>query len=105
MKTLHQLRCEIENIVKDLGLDETRTAVEQCGKWFHILIAASEFRGKSQGERENIIWREFERRLDDDTILSITQCYLLTPEEQVKDMPMAGSKTTEFPAEFPVGPG
>ncbi len=105
MKTLHQLRCEIENITRDLGFGEARTAVEQCGKWFHILIAASEFRGKSQGERENIIWREFERRLDDETILSITQCYLLTPGEQGNDMPAAGLKANEFPAEFSIGPG
>jgi len=28
-----------------------------------------------------MIWRGLEKRLDDETILSITQCYLLTPEE------------------------
>ncbi len=82
MMTLNELNRVMKEISHDLALRQAETRVEQNGKWFHVFITAEEFRGKSQGERENLIWREFERRLDDEAILSVTQCYLLTPEEQ-----------------------
>lgn len=79
--TLDELNRVMKEIAHDLALGEADIKTEQNGRWFHVFITAAEFRDKSQGERENMIWREFERRLDDETILSVTQCYLLTPEE------------------------
>ena len=76
-----KLEEELRNIVNDLGFRDATTEVEQPGRWFHVVIATKDFEGKTAGERENVIWREFEERFDDETILSITQCYLLTPEE------------------------
>ncbi len=71
----------LENIVSDLGLGDPKVQAEQSGRWLHVLISSRDFSGKSTGERENLIWSEFEKRFDDETILSITQCYLLTPTE------------------------
>ena len=88
MMTLNELNRVMKEISHDLALRQTETRVEQNGRWFHVFITAGEFRGRSQGERENLIWREFERRLDDEAILSVTQCYLLTPEEQAAEMPL-----------------
>ena len=85
--TLNELSRVMREISRDLSLRQADTKVEQNGRWFHVFIIAEGFRGRSQGERENLIWREFERRLDDEAILSITQCYLMTPEEQAAEMP------------------
>ncbi len=80
--TLDRVRAEVSGIANDLGLRGARTEVEQSGRWLHILISSEDFRGRSAGERDNVVWREFERRFDDETLLAITQCYLVTPEEQ-----------------------
>ena len=82
MMTEKQIRDELENIVIDLGLEDADTHVDINRKWIHVLISTSSFENKSAQERENLIWKEFEKRFDDETILSITQCYLLTPEER-----------------------
>jgi len=86
--TLNEMNRVMREISRDLALGQAETGVEQNGRWFHVFIIAEEFRGRSQGERENLIWREFERRLDDEAILSVTQCYLLTPEERAAEMPL-----------------
>ncbi|MCX7044004.1 MAG: hypothetical protein NTX50_00770 [Candidatus Sumerlaeota bacterium] len=82
MMTLEQIQSELAKIAQDLGLKNAETKAEKPRKWVHVLIASEDFEGKAASERDNIIWREFERRFDDDTILSITQCYLLTPEQR-----------------------
>ncbi|GEM_PF-2451368 len=82
MLTLEQVDQELNQIAKDLNLPEAEVHAEQSGNWYHVLISSPFFEGKSSTDRNNLIWREFERRFDDDTILSITQCYLLTPEEK-----------------------
>ena len=82
MMTLEQIESELKEMVRDLGLTHAEIEVEQNWKWVHVLLSCDDFRGKSAGERDNLIWKEFERRFDDETILSITQCYLLTPEER-----------------------
>ena len=79
--TLSEIEYQLQDMARDLDLEEASVEVEQSGRWLHVLISARDFEGKSAGERDNIIWREFERRFDDETILAITQCYLLTPEE------------------------
>lgn len=81
MMVLHDIQRELDQIARDLKLSQPEVRAEQSGRWFHVLIVSEDFRGKSSGERDNLIWREFERRFDDSTILAITQCYLLTPDE------------------------
>lgn len=85
---LEQKVCEI---ARALGLRDVQITVEQPGKWYHVLIVSPDFCDRSQGERENIVWSGFEQHLDDETILSITQCYLLTPEERKSTMPMTAT--------------
>lgn len=70
----------------ELNLKDAEVQVDSSGKWVHVMISTSSFEGKSAGERENIIWREFEKQFDDQTILSITQCYLLTPTERMASL-------------------
>lgn len=82
MMTLDQIRQELANIARALDLRDAETRAEQNRKWIHIMISSPDFCGKSAGERDNLIWKEFEERFDDETILAITQCYLLTPEER-----------------------
>jgi acid stress-induced BolA-like protein IbaG/YrbA len=84
MMTKEQIEEVLRNIVRDRQLRDAKTTVEQSGRWIHVLLSTPYFQGKTQGERENFIWSEFEKRLDDETILSITQCYLLTPEEEAE---------------------
>ncbi len=81
MMTVVQIRNSLEKIVSDLGLKDPKIQAEQSGNWVHVLISSQDFSGKSSGDRDNMIWRELEKRFDDETILSITQCYLLTPKE------------------------
>lgn len=82
MMDLKKIKKALNDIVHNLKLRDPETAVEISGKWIHILIATKTFHGKSQRERENMVWSEFEKRLDDETLISITQCYLLTPKER-----------------------
>jgi len=82
MFSVPEVRQRVKAITTQLALRDPETVVEQSGRWLHILIATPDFEGKTPSERENIIWREFERQFDDETILAITQCYLLTPKEK-----------------------
>jgi hypothetical protein len=77
----------VKAITKRLALRDAETVVEQSGRWLHILIATPDFEGKTASERENIIWREFEEQFDDETILAITQCYLMTAKERLAVAP------------------
>lgn len=77
----------LRTIAQTLKLREPEISVEKPGRWIHVLIASPDFEGKTAGERENVVWRELERVLDDETLLAITQCYLLTPEERSLAMP------------------
>ena len=81
MMTATEIEGILKDIVSDLRLMAPAVRAEQSGRWIHVSITSPAFSGKSAGERDNMIWRELEKRLDDETILSITQCYLLTPEE------------------------
>jgi acid stress-induced BolA-like protein IbaG/YrbA len=90
MMTVTQIRNILEKIASDLRLRDPKIEAEQSGKWIHLLISSQDFSGKSAGDRDNMIWRELEKRLDDETILAITQCYLLTPKEY-RESAMAGS--------------
>lgn len=81
MMTLRRIQRTLDDMVKDLGFKKSYTLAERSGRWLHVLISTKDFEGKTQMERESIIWREFEKRLDDPTLISITQCYLLTPKE------------------------
>lgn len=87
MMDISKVDQEIQGMVRDIPLHDAEIHVEKPGNWIHILIATPDFEGKTAGERENIIWRELERRLDDETLLTITQCYLMTPEEKAVAMP------------------
>jgi len=87
MMTLNQIEAELKKIVSDLNLTKPDVQVEQVGRWIHVLVSTADFISMSPGERDNLIWREFEKRFDDETILAITQCYLLTPEQRQTAVP------------------
>jgi len=87
MMSLRQVRRRLQDVARNLKLHKPEIHVEKPGKWIHILIAAPDFKGMSASERENVVWRELEHQLDDETILSITQCYLMTPKERSAAMP------------------
>ncbi len=80
--SIDQVKDALEAIARDLRLGDREPEVELSRRWIHVVFTSDAFRGMTQGQRENLVWREFERRLDDETILAITQCYLLTPEER-----------------------
>jgi len=82
MMELKKIKKALKDIVRDLKLKNAETDAEINGKWVHLLIVAEEFAGLPQRNRENMVWRELERKFDDETLISITQCYLLAPEEQ-----------------------
>ena len=87
MINLNEIKQGLQDIAGKLNLHNPEIQVEKSGKWVHILISATDFQGKSASERENIVWKELEHQFDDETILSITQCYLMTPEESTVAMP------------------
>ena len=84
MMTRGQIEAALQVVVAELHLSQARTHVEMNRRWIHVLVTTPSFAGKTSSERDNLIWREFEKRLDDETILAITQCYLLTPEEEAE---------------------
>jgi len=81
MKNGHEIQKDLDEITSTLGLSGVQTKVEPSGKWLHLLIACNEFEHMTPTQRENIVWKEFEKRFDDPTILSITQCHLLSGTE------------------------
>jgi acid stress-induced BolA-like protein IbaG/YrbA len=81
MKKDYEIQKDLDNITSTLGLSGVHTMAEPSGKWLHLLIACNEFENMTQTQRENIVWKEFEKHFDDSTILSITQCYLLSAAE------------------------
>ncbi|MBI3922880.1 MAG: hypothetical protein HY318_15775 [Armatimonadetes bacterium] len=95
MMTPEHIKQRLDEIVAKLRLTDAIVDVEQPGNWIHIVIATRDFEGKTTGERENLIWRVFEKEFDDETILSITQCYLVTPEEYEETFSPDGSRAHE----------
>lgn len=89
MMTDDQIRGALEGIARDLHFQNVEIQVERNRIWIHILFATSNFEGKSMSERKNIMWREFENRLDDETLISITQCHLMTPAEREETLRVA----------------
>jgi hypothetical protein len=82
MMRREEIESAVSTIVQDLGLRDAQTTVELNRQWVHLLVSSPSFEGKTARERENMVWKEIEKHLDDNTILSITQCYLVTPEER-----------------------
>ena len=81
MASAKQMEQKLQIITKKLNLTSVIVKAETPRRWIHVLVVAKEFEKMSAGVRENIIWKEFEEHFDDETILAITQCYLLTPQE------------------------
>lgn len=77
-----ELKNRILKIAAAKKLREPLAEVETVRIWKHVKLVSPSFQGKSQRERENLVWSGMEEELDDETILSISQCYLLTPEEE-----------------------
>jgi len=81
MKNNCEIQKDLDDITSALGLSGVHTMVELSGKWLHILIVCNDFDNMTQTQRENTVWKEFEKHFDDTTILSITQCHLLSGAE------------------------
>ena len=76
-----KIKNKIKKILKDANINYKLIEVEKNRIWIHIIVVSEDFIGKTSSERENIMWREFEKEFDDEAILSISQCYFLTQEE------------------------
>ncbi len=50
----------------------------------HIYMEAPEFSGKTDTERDLMIWPALEKKLPEDVIVKITACVLLEPEEETE---------------------
>lgn len=93
MMTVEQIEDALKKLAEHLGLKDPDLRAEMPRTWVHILIATPSFEGKSASERENMAWRGLEKFLDDETLLSITQCYLLTPAEMEEAFPFESGAT------------
>jgi len=76
-----KIKNKIKKILNNININYKLIEVEKKRIWIHIIIVSEDFIGKSSAEREERMWREFEKEFDDETILSISQCYFLTQEE------------------------
>ena len=76
----------LKQAVEKMGLKQVQVASEVSRLWIHVVIVSPDFENLSQMQRENIAWKAFEQTFDDRTLLSISQCYLLSPEEYQAQM-------------------
>lgn len=83
MNKVEDIENKLKGITTSLALTGVHTMVETStsGDWLHVVVACNEFEALTQTQRESMIWKEFEKNFDDSTLLSISQCYLLSASE------------------------
>jgi acid stress-induced BolA-like protein IbaG/YrbA len=77
-----ELKEELENILFQLGFENPELEIEmtKTGRVGGFVISES-FSGKSQIERQNMLWNKLDRILDEEKRLRIVGLLTMTPAE------------------------
>ncbi|MGH7456411.1 MAG: hypothetical protein ACRENG_33990 [bacterium] len=83
-KILEEVTAAFKSLVQELNLHPTRLDIElTMAETIHVYMTAPEFSGKTNTERDLMIWPALGKKLSDDAIIEISVCVLLAPEEDV----------------------
>jgi hypothetical protein len=81
-EALSQITAALQTIVKERNLHPIRFEVELSPyETIYVYITAPEFAGKTDRERDMMIWPALEKRLKREVIMHIAVCLLFAPEE------------------------
>lgn len=87
-EALERIKAAFQNIIQEQNLHPTRFDMElTMAETVHIHITAPEFSGKTDTERDLMIWPALEKKLPRRIMMNISVCVLLAPEEE-KDAEM-----------------
>jgi len=93
---LHPTKLEIElneydnveiykDIIQELDLHPTLFDIElTLAETLHVYLIAPEFSGKTDRERDLMIWPALDKKLPYGVLMDISVCMLLAPEEKAK---------------------
>jgi stress-induced morphogen len=74
-----------KEIIRELNLHPTLFEIElTIAETLHVYLIAPEFSGKTERERDLMIWPVLENKLPGRVLMDISVCMLLAPEEKVK---------------------
>jgi len=87
-ETLEKITAAFQEIIRELNLHPTRLDIElTMAETVHVYLTAPEFAGKTETERDLMIWRALKKKLPNLALFDITVCELLAPEEEAATKP------------------
>lgn len=82
---LNQIKAAFQAIIQEQNLHPTRLDIElTLSETVHIYMTAPEFSGKTDSERDLMIWPSLEKKLPRRALMEISVCVLLAPEEEAE---------------------
>jgi len=91
---VRQIISVFQDVIHELDLHPTRLDVEltTSGR-VHVYLTAPEFSGKTDTERDLMIWPVLEKKLPGLDLLRLSVCMLMAPEEEAETL----NKLLEYP--------
>jgi hypothetical protein len=84
-EVLEQIKAAFQTISQEQSLHPTRLDMElTLAETVHIYMTAPEFSGKTDRERDLMIWPALEKKLPRRVLMNISVCVLLAPEEETE---------------------
>ncbi|MCI0694906.1 hypothetical protein L0337_23220 [candidate division KSB1 bacterium] len=84
-EVLEKIKAAFQTIIQEQNLHPTRLDMElTLAETVHIYMTAPEFSGKTDRERDLMIWPALEKKLPRRALMEISVCVLLAPEEETE---------------------
>lgn len=81
-EVLKQITAAFQAIINEFNLHPTRLDIESTiSGTVHVYMTAPEFSGKTDTERELMIWPALEKKLTNRVLFKISVCLLFAPDE------------------------
>ena len=85
-KIYAEIVAAFQEIIKELNLHPTRLDIElTMAETVHAYLTALEFSGKTNIERDLMIWPALDRKLSNRALMNLSVCELLATEEDTKE--------------------
>jgi len=91
-KILEAVNAAFQAIIQERNFHPTRLDIElTLSETIHIYMTAPEFSGKTDTERDLLIWPALEKKLSNRVLMNISVCVLLAPEEEAETEKMVAA--------------
>lgn len=88
---LNQIAAAFQDIIQELNLHPTRLNIElTIAETVHVYLTAPEFAGKTDRERDLMIWPALEKKLTNRALMRLSVCMLMAPDEEIERLAAIG---------------